>query len=124
MDHGGEIVRSLQFDFQARDQCLLHQRQSDRIGRVDMFHQCFTVIDRVRERDHSGSEEIVRCQLVRFHHAETPYDVRNESAHALEIADVVSDEFPVDFRQLRRAQRNVTIVKLLGGEEFSRGRRR
>ncbi len=124
VNHSGEIVRAVQFDFQTGDQHLLHQRQSDGVGWVDMLQQCFTVIDRAGERDHPGREHIIRRQLAGFHDIEAAHHIRNEAVHPLEISNVVPGERGIGFLQLGRAQRDVAIVELFRGEKFSRGRRR
>ena len=67
VDDRGKIVRALEFDLEAGHERLLHQRERLRIGRIDMFHQQFAVIDRIRQRDHAGSEQVVRRELVRLH---------------------------------------------------------
>ena len=122
VDDGREIVRPLKFYFQTGRERLLHEREGLRIRRVDVLHKQFAVIDRIRERDHAGSEDVVCAQLARFHDVETPDDVGYEAADLLEIPDVIANQLRVCFRQLGRAHGDVAIVKLFAGEEFACGR--
>ena len=83
-----------------------------------MFHQQLRVLDRTRQRDHSGSEQITRAEFARFLDDVAADHVRDEPAHLLEIANVITCELRIRLGQLSRTHRVITIVKLFRAQEF------
>ena len=58
MNDSGEIVGAIEFEFQTGSERLFNQRDRWGLGRIKMFHQQLRVLDRISQRDHSGSEQI------------------------------------------------------------------
>ena len=115
---------AFKFDFEARSQRLLHQRHDLRIRRIDMLHQYLTVIDRIGQRDHSGSENVTRSEFARIHYDITSNQISYETAHLLKITNVIARQLGIGFGQFRRAHRDVAIVKLFRRQKFARRGRR
>ena len=114
---------AIEFEFQTGGERLFNQRDRLRFGRIKMFHQQFRAFDRICQRHHSGGKQVARAELARFHDHIATDHVRDEAAHLLKISNVISGQLGVGFRQLGRAHRVVTIVKLFRAQKFT-GRRR
>ena len=118
----GKIVRAIEFQFQAGGERLFNQRNGLRFGRINVFHQQFRALDRARQCDHSGCEQIARAQLARFHNDVTADDIGNQPTQLLKIANVISRQLRIRFGQFGRTHRVIPIVELFSAQKFSRRR--
>jgi len=89
-----------------------------------MLHQQLTVIDRGRERDHSGWKNVGWSEPAHIDNAKPTDHVRDKSMKLLKIADVIARELTVYFDQFSRAQLRITIVQLFLDSEIHRLARR
>jgi hypothetical protein len=60
-----------------------------------VFEQNFPVINRSSERDHSGSENICRAELVDLDDAKAPDHVGDKAVDLLKIANVIARQLAI-----------------------------
>ena len=90
MNDSGKIVRAFELDFQTNIERLLHQRRDVGVGRVNVLHEQFGVIDCIGERDHPRGENIVWPEFAGFHHDESAGHVRHQSGHLRVISNIIA----------------------------------
>src|SRR5438067_13295879 len=122
MNNCRNVVCPLQFNLQAWNKRLPHQRQIAGISRVNMLHQQFTIVDGGGKGDHSGCKNIGRPEVTDINDPKSTHYIRNKSGDLLKITDVITRQFTVQFDQFSRTQRRITVVQLFWIQEFA-GRR-